>query len=120
MEKPALTTAEGLRLALEELGLNTKGQKAELKLRLRKAKKKLKESEEKKLKETEENKKLKESQEITQPYDYYLFFDVEATCIENGGFNYANEIIEFPVVLVDGKTFDIVSTDNSILIHLIC
>lgn len=113
MEKPALTTAEGLRLALEELGLNTKGQKAELKLRLRKAKKKLKESEEKKLKETEENKKLKESQEITQPYDYYLFFDVEATCIENGGFNYANEIIEFPVVLVDGKTFDIVDEFRS-------
>lgn len=44
-----------------------------------------------------------------QPFDYYLFFDVEATCIEGGGFTYANEIIEFPVVLVDGKTFDIAS-----------
>ncbi|CAO3659498.1 unnamed protein product [Rhizopus stolonifer] len=64
MEKPASTTVEGLRLALEELGLNTKGQKAELKQRLRKAKKKLKELEEKKLKETEENKKPKESKKL--------------------------------------------------------
>lgn len=44
-----------------------------------------------------------------QPFDYYLFFDVEATCIEGGGFTYANEIIEFPVILVNGKTFEIVS-----------
>lgn len=43
-----------------------------------------------------------------QPFDYYLFFDVEATCEEGGGFTFPNEIIEFPVVLVDGKTFDIV------------
>lgn len=38
-----------------------------------------------------------------------MFFDVEATCIEGGGFDYPNEIIEFPVVLVDGRTFAIVS-----------
>lgn len=43
-----------------------------------------------------------------QPFDYYLFFDVEATCEEGGGFTFPNEIIEFPVVLVDGKTFEIV------------
>jgi 3'-5' exoribonuclease 1 len=45
-----------------------------------------------------------------QPFDYYLFFDVEATCVVDGGFEYPNEIIEFPVVLVDGQTFEIVST----------
>lgn len=33
---------------------------------------------------------------------------MEATCEEGGGFAFPNEIIEFPVVLVDGKTFDIV------------
>lgn len=43
-----------------------------------------------------------------QPFDYYLFFDVEATCEENTK-NYPHEIIEFPVLLVDGKSFDIVS-----------
>jgi hypothetical protein len=44
VEKPSSTTVEGLRLALEELGLSTKGHKPDLKLRLRKAKKKQKES----------------------------------------------------------------------------
>jgi 3'-5' exoribonuclease 1 len=37
-----------------------------------------------------------------------LFFDVEATCEEGGGFAFPNEIIEFPVILVDGETFEIV------------
>ncbi|KAJ3272382.1 3'-5' exoribonuclease 1 [Terramyces sp. JEL0728] len=32
-------------------------------------------------------------------YDYYLVFDVEATCKENSSFDYAHEIIEFPVIL---------------------
>ncbi|KAG1123756.1 hypothetical protein G6F62_007814 [Rhizopus arrhizus] len=104
MEKPSITTVEGLRLALEGLGLSTKGQKAELKQRLRKAKKKL---------ATEDKKEVEEIKTNSQPFDYYLFFDVEATCIENGGFNYPNEIIEFPVVLVDGKTFDIVDEFRS-------
>lgn len=44
MEKPAVTTVEGLRIALEELGLCTKGHKPELKQRLRKAIKKQKET----------------------------------------------------------------------------
>lgn len=44
MEKPTLTTVEGLRLALEELGLNSKGLKPELKQRYRKAIKKQKSS----------------------------------------------------------------------------
>lgn len=44
MEKPTLTTVEGLRLALEELGLNSKGLKPELKQRYRKAVKKQKSS----------------------------------------------------------------------------
>ncbi|KAH8555877.1 exonuclease family protein, partial [Umbelopsis sp. PMI_123] len=47
-----------------------------------------------------------------QPFDYYMFFDVEATCEENNK-NYPHEIIEFPVVLVDGKTFDIVDQYRS-------
>jgi 3'-5' exoribonuclease 1 len=44
MEKPTLTTVEGLRIALEELGLCTKGHKPELKQRFRKAIKKQKDA----------------------------------------------------------------------------
>ena len=39
-----------------------------------------------------------------QPYDYYLICDVEATCQEGSTFDYENEIIEFPVILVDGSS----------------
>lgn len=55
MEKPALTTVEGLRLALEELGLNSKGHKPELKRRFRKAIKKQKEGEPKPEETVEKN-----------------------------------------------------------------
>ena len=43
-----------------------------------------------------------------QPFQYYLCFDVEATCEKGGGFEYKNEIIEFPIILLEGKTFEIV------------
>lgn len=42
--KPATTTVEGLRVALEQLGLNSKGHKQELKQRLRKALRKQKDA----------------------------------------------------------------------------
>eukprot|EP01064_Diplonema_japonicum_P019345 TRINITY_DN28051_c0_g1_i1.p1 TRINITY_DN28051_c0_g1~~TRINITY_DN28051_c0_g1_i1.p1 ORF type:complete len:615 (+),score=136.72 TRINITY_DN28051_c0_g1_i1:57-1847(+) len=38
-----------------------------------------------------------------QPFDYYMVLDFEATC-EKDDPNYPHEIIEFPVVVVDGKT----------------
>ncbi|CAG8600952.1 9328_t:CDS:2 [Paraglomus brasilianum] len=50
---------------------------------------------------------------VKQPFDYYICFDVEATCEEGRDFNYANEIIEFPALLIDSKTFDIVDTFHS-------
>ncbi|KAK9768385.1 hypothetical protein K7432_001045 [Basidiobolus ranarum] len=43
-----------------------------------------------------------------QPYDYYLCFDVEATCERGKFMEFPNEIIEFPVVLLDGATFRVV------------
>lgn len=121
MEKPATTTVEGLRLALEQLGLCTKGLKPELKQRYKKAIKKQKEAGASSIttpeteEEEEEVKSVNDTKEDKniQPFDYYLFFDVEATCEENGGFTFPNEIIEFPVVLVDGKTFDIVDEFRS-------
>lgn len=132
-----LTTVESLRIALAELGLETNGHKPELKRRLRKAREKKAAEERAAAKARSEqvektnvdeeeksaaageakeeqiiipNKNKSESSVIPkeQPLDYYLFFDVEATCEANGGFTFPNEIIEFPVVLVDGKTFEIV------------
>ncbi|KAG5455362.1 MAG: hypothetical protein BJ554DRAFT_5240 [Olpidium bornovanus] len=44
-------------------------------------------------------------------FDYFLCLDVEATCEEGRGFgNYQNEIIEWPVLMVDASTFEIVRT----------
>ncbi|KAF9169660.1 3'-5' exoribonuclease 1 [Mortierella sp. AD011] len=44
-------------------------------------------------------------------YDYYLCFDVEATCEDGYSFEFPNEVIEFPVVLLDGSTFEIETVD---------
>ncbi|KAI8912184.1 ribonuclease H-like domain-containing protein [Powellomyces hirtus] len=45
-----------------------------------------------------------ESKRRKQPYDFYAVFDVEATCEGEGSFEYPNEIIEFPVILISGAT----------------
>jgi len=54
-----------------------------------------------------------------QFYDYFLVFDVEATCVQGQDFNWCNEIIEFPVVLLrwsdkssDGKASTLVKVDE--------
>ncbi|KZO95251.1 hypothetical protein CALVIDRAFT_483258 [Calocera viscosa TUFC12733] len=41
-----------------------------------------------------------------QPFDAYLVLDVEATCEEGGGFDWPNEIIEWPVVLMKWSEMD--------------
>ncbi|SAM01558.1 hypothetical protein [Absidia glauca] len=106
-ETASLTTVEQLRLQLASMGLETKGHKPELKKRLRNAQKKLDN------KDKNAQAQAKRSDIKIQPFDYYLFFDVEATCVVDGGFEYPNEIIEFPVVLVDGQTFEIVDEFRS-------
>ncbi len=40
---------------------------------------------------------------IEQPFEHIAVLDFEATCKENSGRNYQNEIIEFPLVLIDVK-----------------
>ena len=40
---------------------------------------------------------------MTQPYDYYLVLDFEATCEDNDK-KFVNEIIEFPTVVLNSKT----------------
>lgn len=54
-----------------------------------------------------------------QPYDAFLVFDVEATCVQGQDFNWCNEIIEFPVVLLrwadktpDGRASTLVRVDE--------
>ncbi|KAJ2963933.1 hypothetical protein NQZ79_g1096 [Umbelopsis isabellina] len=100
-----------MRLDLDTLGLSSKGNKETLAKRLKKAQKiALTAANEDKV---ETN--ITESDEQgppLQPFDYYLFFDVEATCEENDK-RYPHEIIEFPVVLVEGKTFEIVDQFRS-------
>ncbi|KAG0257676.1 hypothetical protein BG011_003837 [Mortierella polycephala] len=46
-------------------------------------------------------------------YDYYLCFDVEATCEKGFSFEFPNEVIEFPVVLLDGSSLEIVNEFHS-------
>ncbi|KAG0333658.1 hypothetical protein BG000_008998 [Podila horticola] len=46
-------------------------------------------------------------------YDYMLAFDVEATCESGISFEFPNEVIEFPVVLLDGKTLEVETVDNA-------
>ncbi|KAG0095458.1 hypothetical protein BGZ93_005861 [Podila epicladia] len=46
-------------------------------------------------------------------YDYMLAFDVEATCESGMSFDFPNEVIEFPVVLLDGKTLEVETVDNA-------
>ncbi|CAF1274190.1 unnamed protein product [Adineta steineri] len=50
---------------------------------------------------------------IEQPFDYIAVLDFEATCEENAGKNYQNEIIEFPIVLIDVKQQAIIDKFHS-------
>ncbi|KAK7465482.1 hypothetical protein VKT23_005460 [Stygiomarasmius scandens] len=45
-------------------------------------------------------------QRSTQPFDAFLALDFEGTCIEGSSFDYPNEIIEFPVILMRWKDKD--------------
>ncbi|KAI6039010.1 ribonuclease H-like domain-containing protein [Pisolithus marmoratus] len=40
---------------------------------------------------------------VKQPYDAFLVLDVEATCLQGAGFDWPNEIIEWPVCLLRWK-----------------
>ncbi|KAI8583413.1 hypothetical protein K450DRAFT_223546 [Umbelopsis ramanniana AG] len=114
-----------LRLDLAELGCSIKGNKQTLQRRLKQAKKngislvineppvQKDSSEKEKLSSKLVNENFGSQKSLpNQPFDYYLFFDVEATC-ERDTKNYPHEIIEFPVLLVDGESFDIVDQYRS-------
>ncbi|KAI8995886.1 ribonuclease H-like domain-containing protein [Gaertneriomyces semiglobifer] len=51
--------------------------------------------------------------DTSQPYDFYLVLDVEATCDRDADRHFPNEIIEFPVVLINGETMRVVDEFHS-------
>ena len=52
-------------------------------------------------------------------YDYLCVIDFEATCEEPTPIDYIQEIIEFPIVLVNTRTMQIVSADWCFVISVI-
>lgn len=104
----ASLTVEELRSRLHELGLDTRGKKADLRLRLKKAIRKPSTSP-----TSPSIDGSAHSDSAWNPeFDAFLVLDVEATCeatrkyrnvghgFETGCFQFPNEIIEFPVVLL--------------------
>ncbi|KAI8358928.1 ribonuclease H-like domain-containing protein, partial [Mortierella sp. GBAus27b] len=63
--------------------------------------------------EPSQGKKSRRALHKNSRYDYYLCFDVEATCEEGYSFEFPNEVIEFPVVLLDGSTLEVVDEFHS-------
>ncbi|EST06598.1 Exonuclease, RNase T/DNA polymerase III [Kalmanozyma brasiliensis GHG001] len=100
-------TVEELRSRLHDFGLDTKGKKADLRLRLKKAIRNASDSPPTGVVESRD-----ENASWEPEFDTFLVLDVEATCestrkyrnlqhgYETGSFQYPNEIIEFPVVLL--------------------
>ncbi|KAK9723008.1 hypothetical protein K7432_002258 [Basidiobolus ranarum] len=91
----AILTEDAITNQLTELAIDTEGQK-------KKTKKKSKK------KPTTEVGEVAVTKAITpkkyfRPTDYYLCFDVEATCIAGVTFDFLNEIIEFPMILLDSN-----------------
>lgn len=88
--------------ALSYLKLSTKGTKEVLKKRLKSYSKK---------------QHLKENNvEATRKVgyvDYYIIIDFEATCEQTNPPGYLHEIIEFPAILLDSQTYEVISEFHS-------
>ncbi|KAG0282733.1 hypothetical protein BGZ96_000180 [Linnemannia gamsii] len=138
-----MAVVDDIREQLKQLGLDTRGHKATLKLRLRKHLKKdakskdnnssdddgndkqeegtpskpqqisgVKQKQQQQQQEQEESQSQKKLHKNSR-YDYYLCFDVEATCELGFRFEFPSEVIEFPIVLLDGSTLEIVDEFHS-------
>ncbi|KAI8828500.1 ribonuclease H-like domain-containing protein [Chytridium lagenaria] len=101
-------TVQELRDDLASMSLSTRGTKDQLKKRLRSGIKREKDVAEGKGRRAE----VEEREPEWQPFDFYLVFDVEATCQEDNR-NFHNEIIEFPIILIDGRSRTIISEFHS-------
>ncbi|XP_006780966.1 3'-5' exoribonuclease 1 [Neolamprologus brichardi] len=92
-------TKEELRIKLAELKLDTRGVKDVMKKRLKSHYKK------QKLMQT-----AAEGGPTDTYYDYICVVDFEATCEEDNPSDFLHEIIEFPMVLINTHTLEIVDT----------
>ncbi|KAF9120943.1 3'-5' exoribonuclease 1 [Mortierella sp. 14UC] len=136
-----MAVVDDMREQLKQLGLDSRGTKSTLKARLRKHHKKCggkstakdagnnsdtdnddNEDEEATSKpQPQEKQEQQQKDDLKQRtklhknslYDYYLCFDVEATCELGFRFEFPSEVIEFPVVLLDGSTLEIVDEFHS-------
>jgi hypothetical protein len=98
-------TVSELRQALSSLSLDTRGHKPELKKRLRIALRNHLDLSPSSDASSSSSRHVPEGRPANQRYTNFLVFDVEATCEEDPEspyrrFGYPNEIIEFPVVLL--------------------
>ncbi|KAL1406442.1 hypothetical protein Q8F55_008141 [Vanrija albida] len=117
LERPRKkATASEMRASLELLGLDTRGKRETLWKRLFAAFTRAKEDS-----DAAAAAAAAESAHAAppkQPYGSFLCFDVEATCEAGKNFDYPNEIIEFPVVLLrweprdDGARSCLVTVDT--------
>ncbi|CAK9839839.1 double-strand siRNA ribonuclease Eri1 [Schizosaccharomyces pombe] len=96
MNQKTPSTVEEIRIALQELGLSTNGNKEKLKRRWKFREKRLEEK-----RKQERYQKFSTSNENKTCLRYLLIVDVEATCEEGCGFSFENEIIELPCLLFD-------------------
>ncbi|KAK4688728.1 hypothetical protein P7C73_g1379, partial [Tremellales sp. Uapishka_1] len=92
-------TVDELRGGLERLGLDTKGKKETLWRRLLNAFNRSVQGTPP-VPDPSESVDTEPAKVPSQPYKSFLCFDVEATCEGGKTFEYPNEIIEFPVVLL--------------------
>ncbi|KAK8849620.1 hypothetical protein IAR55_004955 [Kwoniella newhampshirensis] len=101
-------TVDQLRDGLAQLGLETKGKKETLWRRLLNAAHRAALRNPRSDDDDDDEEEVEEEGGVTgpikniikQPYRSFLCFDVEATCRPGKEFDYPNEIIEFPVVLL--------------------
>lgn len=91
-------TRENLEDALSYLNLSTRGSKEILQKRLKAYVKK-------------DNLKRDNVDDTAAPHyvDYYIVIDFEATCEEQNPPGYEHEIIEFPAVLINADTYEVVA-----------
>ncbi|GAA6062463.1 hypothetical protein JCM10212_005366 [Sporobolomyces blumeae] len=103
----SLTVAE-LRAALDALSLDSRGTKPTLKARLARHRARTSSSSSRPTTPAPIDDRDRETRPPGQLYDSYLVFDVEATCermelIPRLAFSYPNEIIEWPVILLQWR-----------------
>lgn len=109
-------TLDELRARLSELSLDTTGKKETLRKRLLKARQATDNVAASMLPSSPSSSVpllLPKAFIPKQLFRYFVCLDFEATCSEEEQFTYKNEIIEFPAIVVDGETLEIIDEFHS-------